>query len=495
MTRYIVDISPMAVNRTAMYSIVRDTTRYLFENFADVRLQGMGEDVDGHEFAANGFAIPVVVKERISRRLFDLIESDVPFPDAPDRREADTICIVFDPLYLMFQPVNCRTIVFVLDLTPVTRPGWHNPRVSLLYSRALQRLWSPLISVVAISESTRRDLWANYGIPAERVDIVHLYNRLTGALTRHVRPPDSDGKTLLFVGSLEERKNIRGLIEGFRLSRLHAQGFSLVIVGGDGHGAEGIKQDAMRVRGVRICGWLSDDELTQEYVRASALVYPSYWEGFGLPVLEALAYGIPCVLGDSGALPGIAGDSAIYCDPCDVVDIARALLDVTGGEARRSAAVRQAKAQERLASFTKEHYLLQVRGVIDKAAGLNVDGIAGRPSSAEAKQARTPVPIETHSSRFGEILRRLRVLETRGTVVPSDSFSIDYLYVLQQEKRLALSSELSSFRLGTPWKWPAKAAMVALSYGSLLLTNAYVRAQINELILLKEVARQEGSNG
>jgi glycosyltransferase involved in cell wall biosynthesis len=109
----------------------------------------------------------------------------------------------------------------------------------------------------------------------------------------------------LFVGSLEARKNIVGTIEAFRLSGLVAKGYQLLIVGGRAHGAEEIEQKAAMTDGVVLCGFLSDAEKIAAYAGATGFVYPSYLEGFGIPLLEAMAFGIPSVTTVTGASPEI----------------------------------------------------------------------------------------------------------------------------------------------------------------------------------------------
>src|SRR5262249_44166268 len=150
--------------------------------------------------------------------------------------------------------------------------------------------------VASISHNTALALWANYGIPLDQITVVPLYLRNgVGPAVQENPPPTSCSRHLLFVGSLETRKNLSGLFHAFEASGLAREGFTLVIVGGDAKGADQVKQDADDVRGVSLRGFVSDGVLRSLYRSAAAFVYPSYLEGFGLPVIEAASWGLPIV--------------------------------------------------------------------------------------------------------------------------------------------------------------------------------------------------------
>lgn len=446
----------MAVNNTAMFHVVRDTTKYLLSQYQDVALSACGVEVDVVEFAANDFQLTTQVKDRTNHRLHEAIEP-ASHPKARKRVINDTaVSIFFDPLYLLFDGLERHSVVFVLDLTPVTRPEWHNAKVAAAYKRAFKLLWAPNVTTVAISESTKRDLWANYGLPSELVEVVPLYNRLAAP---GEPAPLGNLRNLLFVGSLEERKNIRGLIEGFRLSGLHGHGFSLIIVGGDGHGADAIRHAAHRVPRVVLRGRISDRDLRQEYASARAFVYPSYWEGFGLPVLEALGYGVPCLLSMTGALPEIGSRFALYCDPCDPLDIAQMLQSIVQAE-RPSLVGTDSSAglenngilglQAHLAKFDRQRYFSDVSRILDVTWSKIPHLVSMDRSMALAESTVPASAADTKRNSFREFLHRLRVLPYSKGSVPPDSLSPQYLFAIQQQKRIALSEALAAFRISPP---------------------------------------------
>ncbi len=480
----VVDISPMAVNRTAIYFIVRDTVKHLIVRGVKLRLVAMGKPLPVSVFIANGYALPQPFENGVLGRLHELVEREGAryFPPT----NTDDVYLVFDPLYIFNAAGARRVICFVLDLTPFTRPAWHADKVSRTYAAAFERLYEKSVDLVAISHSTARDLWANFGISRERVTWVPLYDRLgESCLPREPR------NVFLFVGSLEQRKNIAGLVEGFNLSGLAGEGFSLHIVGGLGHGGDTIQALARGRSGVHLLGRLSDEDLLREYAQCYALTYLSYWEGFGLPVLEALRRGIPMLLADTGALPEVAGTCATYVDPCNVQSIASGFRKIASlrGKIEDGTDFAHAAAVQ-LATYSKEKYLDAVDSLLQpyvECAPSNADGPLAWRNDA-TKQV----------SRFGRwlMLKRTRVLPVSSGEVPGDSFSLDYLYGIQQERRMALSRALASLMTANVLRLPANMFHVLIEYLCLRITNVTVQAMINETVAMKlSESVKEGKNG
>ncbi|WP_162999336.1 glycosyltransferase family 1 protein [Burkholderia sp. Nafp2/4-1b] len=501
MMRLVIDITPLAINRTAMYFIVRDTVRHLILSGHPVQLQALGEPVDLAEFVANDYTLNASFESRVGALLGAALANPDAFARRHDERQPEAPCInfVFDPLYLLFVGRAVRTIAYVLDLTPITRPQWHNPSVSRLYSIAYDRLYDPSIDILSISESTSRDLWANYGIPRSRMRVVPLYDRFDHPVEAKRREPS---RQFLFVGSLETRKNITGLVQGFALSGLAKEGYTLRIVGGDGHGAEVIKAAVSRVQGAVLCGRLPDDKLRDEYERCCALAYPSLWEGFGLPALEALARGIPLLLSDTGALPEVGGPFARYVDPCNPHSIAQGLVEA----ARRAdddpdyGAHTLSARQEWVRKFSREAYLSVVTEAVrhtESAAArssarndpLSENAAAPGESAVDTPAANRPLPLTRRIRRA--LIHRSRIVPATLRDVPGNSFSLDYLYCLQQERRLRLSRMLSRFMSGRIWMYPWYAARVIAEAISLQVTNTLVRSMINETLIQKLGTRLE----
>ena len=320
-----VEITPLAFNKTAVYFLIRDTVRYLLSEKYNISLHALGEPIELSEFVDNDLELSEASKEKFTSRLDHILEGKETInSDMIGVHARQTLSLVFDPLYIEYEFGSRKILSFVHDLTPVTRPDWHRQKVSSAYARAFRYLYRKDIEILAVSQSTARDLWANYGIPRRRVNIISLYDRFSphGGLVRDPK------KIILFVGSLETRKNVVGLIKAFEFSDLFRKGFTLHIVGGDGYGAREIRESASRIEGVLFRGRISDKDLEDAYRQCCCLAYPSFWEGFGLPALEALNRGIPILLSNSGALSEVGGVFAVYADPCDIRSISNALLEV-----------------------------------------------------------------------------------------------------------------------------------------------------------------------
>jgi glycosyltransferase involved in cell wall biosynthesis len=190
--------------------------------------------------------------------------------------------------------------------------------------------------VICISESTRRDLLATYDIPEERVSVTHLGFDPLGSLLIgesssgfKVRALGADAPYLLYVGSRVNYKNFRGLLDAYAASApLRANFFLLCFGGGDFTGSERAAISKTGVEGrVRYLGG-SDAVLAACYAHASLFVCPSLYEGFGIPVLEAMSLECPVACSNSSSLPEVVGDAAMLFDPRDRDSIRSALESV-----------------------------------------------------------------------------------------------------------------------------------------------------------------------
>ncbi|MAY63391.1 MAG: glycosyl transferase family 1 [Rhizobiales bacterium] len=202
--------------------------------------------------------------------------------------------------------------------------------------------------VTTVSEATRADLMAQFQTPAERVRCVYPG---VGPLPA---PGESDVARrhglarpyALFVGTPEPRKNLARLVAAYRsLAAEHRAACMLVIVGGEGWGdvdpaalAAGMEDD------VRVLGRVGDAELSALLAGARFLAMPSLYEGFGLPIIEANAFGVPVLTSSVASMPEAGGDAALYVDPLDAGSIARGLVEMIGDDVLRDRLAGKARA-------------------------------------------------------------------------------------------------------------------------------------------------------
>jgi glycosyltransferase involved in cell wall biosynthesis len=215
-------------------------------------------------------------------------------------------------------------IVTVYDLSFIHHPQQF-PRFQRAYlAGQTRRSCRSARRVVTISESGREDVHRQFGLPLERIDVVspgvdEAYHLRPAAVVEEFRHQKQlPERYILHVGTLQPRKNIPLLLDAF--SGLAGDEIALVLVGGKGWMYDEIFERVQTLgleKWVRFTGYVPDDELPLWYNAASALVFPSYYEGFGMPVLEAMACGTPVIAAQTSAIPEAAGDAALLFDPQD----------------------------------------------------------------------------------------------------------------------------------------------------------------------------------
>ncbi len=206
--------------------------------------------------------------------------------------------------------------------------------------------------IIAVSENTKRDLIRLYGIAEEKISVVYEgikedshasvsskrtesntkqfteYRKCAASLVEQFFLSDRGKKPyFFFVGRIEHRKNISRMIEAFALVKKRcALEYALVLAGGHGYGYHDIarvKRLSSYASDIIELGYVSDDERRELFIRSSGLVFPSLYEGFGLPILEAQMAGIPVLTSNTSSLPEVAGENgAIFVDPSCVESIA-----------------------------------------------------------------------------------------------------------------------------------------------------------------------------
>jgi len=191
-------------------------------------------------------------------------------------------------------------------------------------------------AIIAVSEFTRQQVISLLNVPAEKVSVVHHGTRRLPAVP-HDETAWAPGlsaeavgqKIVLNVGAIQKRKNIARLVEAFETVD---NSWRLVLVGSSGYGAEEIlgriERSPARER-ITVTGYVSPEALAGWYARAALFAFPSLDEGFGMPVLEAMASGIPVLTSNRSALPEVAGDAALLVDPEDTQAITEALRAMT----------------------------------------------------------------------------------------------------------------------------------------------------------------------
>ncbi len=238
--------------------------------------------------------------------------------------------VLFVPAHALPLIHPLPSVVTVHDLGYKYFPGAH-PLTQRLYLD-----WSTRFSaraatrVLADSQATRRDLIHFYHVPADKITVVYpgrdeSLQRVDPASVR--AKYNLTGDYLLHVGTLQPRKNLVRLIEACHVARATCHvPFNLVLVGKAGWLSAPVLAQAREHADVRVLEYVPDEDLAGLYSGARALVFPSLYEGFGFPVLEAMACGAPVICSNTSSLPELAGEAALLVDPLDTSALASAIL-------------------------------------------------------------------------------------------------------------------------------------------------------------------------
>jgi glycosyltransferase involved in cell wall biosynthesis len=252
---------------------------------------------------------------------------------------------------------RCPTVVTVHDLSFALFPEFFRG-ANAAYLRLFTRISCRRAArIIAVSENTRADIVRLYGVPGDQVEAVshgvdaRFYPRSPNDIAEFRRAHALPDHFVLFVGTLEPRKNLVKLIEALA----HISNLKLVLVGGKGWYYDQIFAAIERLNlqhRVIWAGYVPSDDLPLWYNSADVFAFPSRYEGFGMPLLEAMACGTPVVTSTASSLPEVAGDAALTVSPDDADALANALH-----RALTDAALRQelrAKGIARAATFTWE---------------------------------------------------------------------------------------------------------------------------------------------
>jgi glycosyltransferase involved in cell wall biosynthesis len=215
------------------------------------------------------------------------------------------------------------SVVSLHDFTSITTPGRHRLKTVLSFNAFIARSLEQATRVACVSRLIADEAMRGFAVPAEKIEIVP-----NGVDTAFFSPEGEEGDYLLFAGTLEPRKGIDDLLDAWR--SLASPRPRLVLCGD-----RGWRTDIREEPGVRVTGYVTREELRELYRHAMAFVYPSRYEGFGIPPLEALACGAPVIATRTGAVAEFAGDAAIIIAPGDRAALRDALARIVRDRAFR----------------------------------------------------------------------------------------------------------------------------------------------------------------
>ncbi|HNT86789.1 MAG TPA: glycosyltransferase family 1 protein [Candidatus Hydrogenedentes bacterium] len=336
------DLTPLTGDRTGVGHFTAYLLRALLPMLGEDRLAGLATGLRALRAVADVAACPVrrlPVPTRVLYQLWNV--AGLP--------RVDTVLggvDVFHATNYFLPPTRrARRVLTIYDLAFLRAPQWCSPKIVGPFARHVPRFAREADAVLTCSEASKRDIVELLGVPEAKVTVTY------GAVDEAFAAPPREeaarrvreefgvsGPFVLFVGAIEPRKNVTGLLEAFARVRNDLP-HRLVLLGRAGWQPEPVPAIAGRLGIADRVTWLgyvpSHAALPAFYAAADAFVLPSFHEGFGLPVIEAMACGCPVITTRRAALPEAGGDAARYADPESPESIAATISEVLGDAALR----------------------------------------------------------------------------------------------------------------------------------------------------------------
>ena len=299
-----------------------------------------------HEYlegVKDGHVEPLYIGEWLSNPLLNVAWHQVVLPRLASRQD---FAALFVPAASRRTPIwaPCPTIGTVHDLSSFHIMGKYDQARTIYQERVLPAMLKRLTHIIAISESTKRDIQEYVGVPDERITVIHH-----AADTNAFFPKNKDDAAkavqgygvrqpyAIYTSRIESpAKNHLRLIQAFEKLKTEAKiPHQLVLAGADWHGADEVHQAAESSRfaaDILLTGFVRGKDLPDLYRGADMLVFPSLFEVFGFPILEAMACGVPVACSNVSSMPEVAGGATVLFDPLDVDSIAEGMLSILSSE-------------------------------------------------------------------------------------------------------------------------------------------------------------------
>lgn len=256
----------------------------------------------------------------------------------------------FEPNYIPLDIPAQFLVVTVLDFSFTRFPQWHTRDKVQYYQKHFWEKIKKAHRIICISDFIRNEAVSLFGFLPEKLTTIHLgvdHDVFKPYPSRDLEPIRAQYNLpenfILFVGSIEPRKNLKGLLKAYQdLDGNIRKDIKLVLVGFKGWENREIMELIREMEGdVFYIGYVPEEDLAKIYNLAHLMAYPSFYEGFGLPPLEAMACGCPVVVSKAASLPEVCGDAAYYVDPEEVTSIAGGISKVLSDEELRASQIKK----------------------------------------------------------------------------------------------------------------------------------------------------------
>jgi glycosyltransferase involved in cell wall biosynthesis len=317
------------------------------------------------EFIFSDNITPVVLGPQARHPFLFYLWFDHRIPQLLKRHKAD---IFVSPDGYLSLRTDIPQLAVMHDLSFLHRPqdlpwlkGWY-------YNYFFPRFAKKAARIATVSNYSKQDIVKSFNIDASKIDVVH-----NGIKKNSLKLNDDEISKIkarysigcpyfLYVGALHPRKNIQGLLQAFELFKSgNSNDVKLLIVGGEMHKTGGIAETFKMIRfsnEVVFTGRVPEEELQQLFAAALALVYVPFFEGFGMPIIEAMNAGIPVICSNTTSMPEVGGDAVLYASPYDTPQIASAMEEISSNPDLREQLIKKGFEQKEKFSWDKTSSLL-----------------------------------------------------------------------------------------------------------------------------------------
>lgn len=224
-----------------------------------------------------------------------------------------------------------RSLVTVHDVCFAKHKEWYSTYFMLFYNMLVPRILKKSIAVFTVSQFSKQEIISYFKIAASKIHVIP--NAVSNSFEINDSEPIQKEKIVLSVASIDPRKNQSTLVKAFE--KLKLTGWNLVLVGARHQAFSNNKVSVSSNENVRWTGYLEDYDLVRLYHKASIFVYPSLYEGFGIPPLEAMTAGCPVLVSDIPSLRETCGNAAVYFEPLNADELSRKMSELIGSDKLR----------------------------------------------------------------------------------------------------------------------------------------------------------------
>ena len=258
---------------------------------------------------------------------------------------------------------NAKTITIIYDLSFILFSEFSNSKNSELLLKQVPKSISKSDKIIAISQNSKQEIINEYKVNPAKIEIVNP--AINHAVYRPASKQSIDrvktkygikGQYILYTGTLEPRKNIVGILEGYSaLPKNILSSYTLVLAGGKGWLDEEIEEKLTELKELNIIrtGYVADEDLPALYSGATVFVYPSFYEGFGMPPLEAMACGTPVITSNNSSLPEVVGEAGIMIDAKDTKALTESIEKVISSKKLQNEMLKKGIKQAKKFSWEK----------------------------------------------------------------------------------------------------------------------------------------------